>query len=297
MRSVRNSPGHLWFAAAFSLMSWLCLALPPSRPAGSWRALPRLARRILRGATRWQGEIVRYLRIYQDLTALNEAVLTRQVYLDALPVGEERIEADLLDRAAALSRRIEEAVRKLPTSDFVRIDHPSPHHWVVTVPVRTDIEDSAFIERFRAAIEGAWHVRDGEDEFSVVLDIQHVSPAALYPDGRVPARGAHIDLGDHIRRFPPGGVVLTTGATLTYATAGPTIVLGPHAVAPGTLAHEFGHMLGFKDGYFRGYRDRGPEGYEVIEVILDPEEIVGAPEQGRVRRQHFDEILGERRGW
>jgi Arc/MetJ family transcription regulator len=30
-------------------------------------------------------------------------------------------------------------------------------------------------------------------------------------------------------------------------------------------------------------------------VILDPEEIVGAPEHGRVRRQHFDQILGEQR--
>jgi hypothetical protein len=55
-------------------------------------------------------------------------------------------------------------------------------------------------------------------------------------------------------------------------------------------------MLGFKDGYFRGYRDQGSDGYEVLEVILDPDEVVCAPEHGRVRRQHFEQVLDEKRG-
>lgn len=38
------------------------------------------------------------------------------------------------------------------------------------------------------------------------------------------------------------------------------------------------------------------DGYEVLEVILDPDDIVGAPEDGRVRRQHFEQVLGEKRG-
>ena len=243
----------------------------------------------------WQGEIVRYPNIYRDLTDLSDAVLARQALLDSLPLGDERMEADLLSRAEVLSQRIEGAIRKLPTPDFVRVDHPSPHRWILDVPVYTDVEDTAFLDHIRAAIEDAWHVRDGEDQFSVALDIRRVSAGSLYPGGSVPARGAHIDVGDHVRRFPPGGVVLTTGANTTYAS-GRSIILGPHAIGPSIPAHEFGHMLGFKDGYFRGYRDLGADGYEVIEVILDPDEVVSAPELGRVRREHFEQVLDEKRG-
>ena len=41
-------------------------------------------------------------------------------------------------------------------------------------------------------------------------------------------------------------------------------------------AHEFGHILGFKDAYFRGYRDLGADGFEVMEVVADVDDIMGA---------------------
>jgi hypothetical protein len=47
------------------------------------------------------------------------------------------------------------------------------------------------------------------------------------------------------------------------------------------LAHEFGHVLGLRDAYFRGYRDLGADGYQVMEVVADPDDIMGAP--GTVR--------------
>lgn len=85
--------------------------------------------------------------------------------------------------------------------------------------------------------------------------------------------------------------MLTTGAISTHVT-GRAIVLGPHDITPHVFAHEFGHILGFLDVYFRGYRDLGADGYLVMEVVADPDDIMGAPGSGPVRRRHFERLLG-----
>ena len=58
-----------------------------------------------------------------------------------------------------------------------------------------------------------------------------------------------------------------------------------------TAAHEFGHILGFIDGYFRGYRDLGEYGYEVVEIIADPADIMSASTTGKVLSRHLDRLL------
>lgn len=58
--------------------------------------------------------------------------------------------------------------------------------------------------------------------------------------------------------------------------------------------HQFGHMLGFKDGYFRSYQDLGADGYAVLKVILSPENIAGVPQNGRVSREHFEQLIREK---
>ena len=116
-------------------------------------------------------------------------------------------------------------------------------------------------------------------------------PVGAGGTGVGPGGGNVPPLGAWGTKFPPGGGVLTTGASLTHVGARWSIRLGPHDITPTVLAHEFGHVLGFPDGYFRGYRDHGPEGYQVLEVAPDPEDIMSAPGRGRVRRQHFDRLV------
>lgn len=236
----------------------------------------------------WQGEIARHPDFYREQNALEDAVTERQALLDASTLRPKQ-----RARLEVLSQQVERAVHKFPTPGYLRIEHPSARRFILRVPVYTDILDAAFVEKARASIEEPWQLHEGGDDYSVALELHLVSPAALYPQG-APAHGAQLDLADHLARFPPNGVVLTTGATTIYAS-GRGILLGPHAIPRSALAHEFGHMLGFRDGYLRGFHDRGVDGYEVVEVILVDGDVVGAPEEGRVRRQHFEQVFGERR--
>ncbi|HYY25615.1 MAG TPA: hypothetical protein VE689_09005, partial [Candidatus Udaeobacter sp.] len=51
------------------------------------------------------------------------------------------------------------------------------------------------------------------------------------------------------------------------------------------------HILGFKDAYFRGYKDLGKDGFQVMEVVADPDDIMGAAGTGAVLRSHFEKLL------
>ena len=241
----------------------------------------------------WQSEVAKHPDTFAKLRVLQQAALERQLIDDA-SATDRRYERSLHPRADSLSRLIDAEIRKFPTANYVRVDHPDTHQWVLSVPMYTDIIDSAFVETARQSIENDWHVTDGDNDFSVHIEMRRLSPARLYANATVPERGAHIDVASHIKRFPEGAAILTTGANTIYSI-GRAIVLGPQAVIKGAIAHEFGHTLGFRDGYFRSYEDLGVDGYEILEVILDPEEIVAAPENGRVRREHFEAVINERK--
>jgi len=169
--------------------------------------------------------------------------------------------------------------------------HPEPDRWELLVTLYTDIQDSAFIEGCKEAIENRWHVRSEGQEFRVKLSIKTLQPADLYPSGDIPKHGAHINVVRHVARFPKDGGVLTTGAQSTYAIPRRFVALAPAEISTTTIAHEFGHILGFVDYYFRGYRDLGKDGYKIIEVVPDHSDIMSAPGSGQVLRAHFEQIL------
>ncbi len=73
--------------------------------------------------------------------------------------------------------------------------------------------------------------------------------------------------------------------------AGRYIALGPAGITRTTLAHEFGHILGFSDAYMRGFRDLGEDGYEILELVPNPDDIMAAPGIGRVQQRHFEALI------
>lgn len=264
----------------------------------------------------WQSVIAHNLPDYARQTALHNAVLERQALQDALAAPDDAtfrtalgkianidstkardaVEQDLKAREQTLTREISEATDLIPPPSFLRVLHPTPHLWILQVPFSTDIADGAFVRAVQTAIETLWQVHDGEDEFRVQMTITVLPVAQLYGQQPVPQQGEAINLQAHLARFPAEAAILTTGAATTHVSSRWAIVLGPHDISSHTLAHEFGHILGFKDVYFRGYKDLGTEGYQVMEVIADPGDIMGAPGSGPVLRRHFERIIQNKSG-
>ncbi len=260
----------------------------------------------------WQEAIAADTRGYDQETVLCHAVLERQAIHDALAAGtdgafraavrevtisditrpREALEPALRERDEILARQIHAAAEHFTPPAFLRVERTAAHRWVLTVPVYTDIVDAAFVEAFKSAVERAWQTRAGDDEFRIEVAIATIAAARLYAPQSPPTAGQAIDLDAHCARFPRDGAVLTTGADSTHVVAGRCIGVGPHDIAAHTLAHEFGHALGFRDVYFRGYRDLGSDGYEVMEVVADPDDIMGNPGSGPVLPRHFAKLLG-----
>ena len=163
---------------------------------------------------------------------------------------------------------------------FVRIEQPAAHEHLVTLPLYTDITDPAVFSRLSRRWKPTGAARGKEEGEEYPVRWRHDNRAGQLYCGRsarattgarwtAPAIGETIDLAAHARRFPEDGALLTTGAASLQLAGSRALVLGPHDVSPRTLAHEFGHLLGFPDAYLRGYRDLGADGFEVLELVAD----------------------------
>ena len=165
------------------------------------------------------------------------------------------------------------------------------HRVVLHVPVYTDIENDSYLTLVKLTIERVWRAADADTSYSVDIEFRKVSTAALYEKDAAPKRGDHIDMKVHASRFPSDGVILTTGAEMTNAIVKRYLALGPGDISERTLAHEFGHLLGFPDGYIRGYKDLGDKGFEILELTSVFDDIMSAPRDGNVQPAHFKLIL------
>lgn len=122
-----------------------------------------------------------------------------------------------------------------------------------------------------------------KQRFAISLEIYQLTATELYPQG-APARGSAINLKKHIALYPPGELVLTTGGASTHAWVGRNVTLGPNPTTRRTLAHEFGHLLGFRDAYLRSYQGDTQDPYGVVffewKGLID--NLMGSPGSGRV---------------
>jgi hypothetical protein len=100
-------------------------------------------------------------------------------------------------------------------------------------------------------------------------------------------------LDAHLALFPGCHFVLTTGASGTSAITGKHIVLGTDPVSSHTLAHEFGHLLGFEDAYVRGYDgDPGdPFGVVLVEWSGLKDDLMGDPGGGQVSDEMIETLI------
>lgn len=154
----------------------------------------------------------------------------------------------------------------------------------LAVRVATDVEDEGFLRAFAEGVERTWNGAKAMTEAKVRIDLawDRRAPRDLYPEGP-PDRGGKIDTAKHRERFGAAPFVLTTGADSTNAFAG-AIFLGTATTTRRTLAHEFGHLLGFSDGYLRAYEGSpdDPNGAVFFEVGPFPESLMASPGTGRV---------------
>jgi hypothetical protein len=195
----------------------------------------------------------------------------------------------LRQRGARLRERIEGTINPITVPSFVIMEE-NRDEWIFRVPVYTDIEDRDFIALVKQSIERLWQLNKAGKTYRVEIDVSHIPISTLYTGLEQPAVGESIDLADHLTHFPANGAILTTGGLTTHVE-NCAIVLGALSISPRILAHEFGHVLGFRDRYIRGYRDLGRDGFEIMETVTDTHDIMGAPEIGSVLPRHFELLM------
>jgi hypothetical protein len=255
-----------------------------------WQAAVASHRSEYDRATLLQKDLIQHPNVLAPRPTVSAPLKTSSIALRApdttpRPIGI----ANRLNKAEALlPQPINAVLQGIDSPSFIRLEQ-SNDEWVFRVPVFTDIEDQDFVAAAKRIIESTWQIRGPKKTFRVELEVSYFSSALLYAGLVKPATGTPLDLRRHLARFPSGGAILTTGALTTHVQDY-AIVLGPRAITPRILAHEFGHILGFRDGYIRGYKNLGKDGFQITEVIAFPEDIMAAPSTGRVLPSHFEKL-------
>ncbi len=232
----------------------------------------------------WQKAIVRYPEYFAEKNKL--VALARETNT-AIRNDESP------QRIAALRRQLQKVAPFRPVSGLALVSLEGGEK-SLPLTVCTDIEDQDFLQAFQSSVDDAFSRSPAAraQRFSVNLKWRMIGADTLYPHGP-PDRGATIDLDSHLSLFPGCRFVLTTGAPSTKAIVGEHIVLGTDSVSRSTLAHEFGHLLGFEDAYVRGYDGNpgDPYGAVLVEWSGLTDDLMGASDGGQVSEELIETLI------
>jgi hypothetical protein len=233
----------------------------------------------------YQQLAVRYVQLRDAMRNIDAHVKYNRFWQSAFADSHERLQRKTSNNAWA--RNIN-AVAELDPPEFISLERRFGY-WFIHVPLYTDIQDRDFLKLVKENIETVWRLRVADDEFRVQVDLAIISPAELYKS-EIPQAGSELVLDRHLALFPRNGAILTTGARTTHVLAR-AIILGPENLSGRILAHEMGHILGFRDSYERNYKDFGEGGYEITETVGDSNDIMSNPATGTVLPRHFHRLI------
>lgn len=233
----------------------------------------------------WQRSILRSRSVFDDNN--NLIALAREIQVLAAVEGSQA-------QSALLREQLRQGLDLLsPTADLTTHVTPSGEI-VLPVTVCTDIQDEDFLEAFQTGVRVEFNQSPAARarRFSIELSWRLLAPETIYPD-KAPAHGEPIDLRSHRAAFGNCKPVLTTGAASTHAYNGDRIVLGTAPISRRTLAHEFGHLLGFDDAYLRGYDGNpdDPYGLVIVEWVGLVDDLMGNPGSGRVTPEMIQRLI------
>ncbi len=233
----------------------------------------------------WQKEIVRSPVYFRNKNKLVD--LARQ--MNILITNNESPQ-----RVDELRRQLVQSVASFRPTSGLSIISLNDGQMVLPVTVCTDIDDQDFLRVFNAGVQEAFSQSTPARAhgFSVDLKWRTIQVDSLYPDG-APVRGTRINMDEHRALFKGCPLVLTTGASSTSAMVGDRIFLGTKSVSRRTLAHEFGHLLGFEDAYVRGYDGEPGDAYGVIVVEWTglTADLMGNSAHGRVSEKMITTLI------
>jgi len=238
---------------------------------------------------------INYHSMWQQAAIDDTEFFARQNRIHARTIEWDQSRANVDPQASDSARMgIVKLVASFRPTPGLAIELDASGTRVLKVSVATDITNAPFLEKFRRGVLAAFSESEAARarRFRVDLIFDQIAPASLYPEGS-PEIGAVIDEDAHVARFPNGALVLTTGAKRTHAYVGRHIQLGTDPTVSRSLAHEFAHLLGFKDAYLRAFEGTpdDPFGCVFVEWTGLRNDLMGSPSRGLVTVAMIDQLL------
>jgi len=250
----------------------------------TWKRLQSLENHLGYHA-KWQEAVTQYPAYFSEKNDL--IVLARAMKLLIDNSGPPKLIADL-------RQHLLQKIAPFKPTRGLQLSYGDDGEMTLPVTVCTDIENKRFRSAFEAGVQEVITQSSAAQKhrFSIALKWRIIRPEVLY-GGNAPSRGAAINVGAHYALFADCPLVITTGASSLNARVGERIFLSTEPVSRRTLAHEFGHLIGFEDAYLRGYDGNpgDPYGVTIVEWSGLSSGLMGDSDGGQVSSEMIETLV------